>query len=165
MRRLVVFTVLAIGLAVPATALGVGDGGSNDGTVSVKNGRGRVTLAPFNGSAVGRVGLGKVFIIDPVFSDGDGVDIWGCNVRHDTDTTTFCRGDNIRFRAVGGKYTIVVRGRGIFLSAVGRGTLIIDGSGDDPDIETDGLFSINGAPYRSLPDVEKTFPIDAPAGG
>jgi hypothetical protein len=165
MRRLVAFTVLAIVLAVPAGALAVGDDGSNDGTVSVRNGRGAVILNPFNGSAVGRVGHGKIWISDPVFSDGDGADVWNCDYRRYTDTQTFCIGDNIRFRAVGGKYRIVLRGRGIFLSAVGRGTVTLDGSGEDPNIDVDGLFSLNDSPYRSLPDHEKDFPLVPPAGG
>jgi hypothetical protein len=124
-----------------------------------------VILNPFNGSAVGRVGQGRIWISDPVFSDGDGFDVWHCDVRRDTDTFTFCKGDNIRFRAAGGKYTIALSGRGIFLSAVGRGTVTLDGRGDDPNIDVDGVFSLNDSPYRSLPDHEKDFPLAPPAGG
>jgi hypothetical protein len=165
MRRLVVFTVLTIVLAVPAGALALGDGAQPDGTVSVRNGQGVVFLN-FNGAAVGRVGRGTIWIKDPVASDGDGADVWNCDSRRDSDTGTWtsCKGENIRFRAAGGKYTISLKGKGIFLSAVGRGVVSLDGSGDSPQVGPDGVFSLNDSPYRSLPDHAKEFPLVPPAG-
>ena len=50
MRRLISLTVLAIALAVPAVGYAVA-GGSDDGTLSVKNGIGRVYVN-INGSVV-----------------------------------------------------------------------------------------------------------------
>jgi hypothetical protein len=177
MRRLVLLTVLATALVAPAAAFAVLQNGSDDdGALSVKNGRGKVALGvpyngagvPFNGAAVGRIGHGKVWITDPIADDGDGPTAWGCDNSpggDTTDTTLYCSGDNLRFRAVGGKYKIVVVGRGIFLSAVGHGTLTLNGAGDSPLIDADGLFSINDSPFRSLPNDAKTFLLAAPAGG
>ena len=166
MRRFVVFTVLSIALAAPAAASAVLLSGSDgDGALSVKNGLGKIVLLPFNGSAVGRVGHGKLIINDPIDSDGAGFDVWGCDTKtHVGDTAVVCAGDDIRFRAVGGKYKIVAKGAGIFLSAVGRGTVTLDGRGDNAAISSDGVFSINDSPYRSLPDAEKQFQLAAPAG-
>jgi hypothetical protein len=160
MRRLVGLTVLAIALVVPTVAFGVGEL-TDDGALSVKNGVGRVALAPFNGSALGRVAHGRIKIVDTAFGDGGTVDVWGCdNGRSDEiDRVTICFGNNLRFRIVDGRYAVFVRGSGINLSAVGRGTVTLDGRGDDPTVEADGVYSLNDAPYRSLPDLEKPLPL------
>lgn len=163
MRRLVAFTALAIALAVPAAGLAVGDG-SDDGTLSVKNASGRILLQPFNGSAIGRIARGRVMITDSIFADGAGPDFWGCDSKFDkSDTTTVCSGTNLRFRAIGGSYKIVIRGVGVFLSAVGRGAVLLNGSGEDP-ADADGVFSLNDSPYRSLPNVPRPYVLSAPSG-
>jgi hypothetical protein len=163
MRRLVLFTVLVIGLAVPAVGLALG-GGSDDGTLSVKKGIGKVTLN-FNGSVVGRIARGTVRANDPISSDGAGVDVWGCEKRNDNedDTTTVCSGSGIRFRAIGGKYQLAIRGSGIFLSAVGHGSGSLNGRGEDAS-DYDGVYSLNDSPYKSLPNDPQTFPLAAPSG-
>jgi hypothetical protein len=164
MRRLVVFTVLAIALAVPAIGFAV-IVGSDDGTLSIKNGTGKALLQ-FNGSAIGRLGHGKIVVTDPVFADGVGFDFWGCDKRDDrTENTTVCSGSNIRFRAIGGRYKIFVKGSGLNLSAVGHGSVSLDGRGDDPDVDYDGVFSLNDGPYRSLPNAPQSYQLAAPSGG
>jgi hypothetical protein len=164
MRRLVVFTLLALALAAPAVALAVGDG-SDDGTLSVRNGAGKALLQ-FNGSAVGRIAHGRVTVTDPVFGDGVGVTFWGCDKPYDlTDETATCVGDAIRFRAIGGKYRIALRGSGIYLSVVGHGTAFLNGSGDNPNVDHDGVYSLNDGPYKSLPDLGKELTLEAPAAG
>jgi hypothetical protein len=165
MRRLVVFTLLALALVVPAVALAVVDG-ADDGSLSIRNGTGKMLLSPFNGTTIGRIAHGRVVVTDPLFGDGAGVDFWGCEKRDDkSDVTIVCSGDNIRFRAVGGKYRIFVRGVGIYLSAVGHGSVLIDGRGDDPSVNYDGVFSLNDGSYRSLPNAPQTYTLAAPAGG
>jgi hypothetical protein len=170
MRRLVRLTVLALALAVPAAGYAMAGGsGSDDGTLSVKAGIGRVYLS-FNGSAVGRLG-GKGFIqvTDPNPTDGYGFDFTGCDAVTDKSTaTSVCHSDGsgvVRFRAIGGKYVITIRGFGIFLSAVGHGYATLNGAGDNPDIAFDGTYSVNDAPYRSLPDTLGTVQLAAPSGG
>jgi hypothetical protein len=169
MRRLVCFSVLALGLAIPATGFALtGLGGSDDdGTLSVKAGLGKVTLNPFNGSAVGRVQRGSIRVTDPVASDGIGYDFFGSCDERDRDrttSTTTCKGTNLRFRAIGGKFQIQLRGTGIYLSAVGHGQVGLDGRGEDPTIDTDGTYSLNDGPYKSLPDFGATLQLAAPAG-
>jgi len=170
MRRLVWITVLAFALAVPAVGLALS--GDNDGTLSVKAGVGSVYLN-FNGSAVGRLQRGSIKVTDLVAGDGVGFDFSNCDVERDRSDTTLnrndtikvCRGSNLRFRAIGGKYQVVIRGSGIYLSAVGHGFAGLNGAGEDPSIDSDGTYSLNDGPYRSLPDLGATLTLAAPTGG
>jgi len=164
MRRLLTFAVLAALLA-PAAATARSTG-VTDGTLSVKSGVGKVSLN-FNGSAVGRMQRGSIQLTDPIASDGLGPDFSGCEHKEfDKSTSTWlCRGTNLRFRAIGGKYQISIRGVGIYLSAVGEGSVILDGRGEDPNINSDGAYSLNDGPYKSLPDFGQTFKLSAPVGG
>lgn len=169
MRRLVVFTLLTVALAVPAAGL-AGPTGSDDGTLSVRNGYGKVGLGgknglQFDGSVVGRIALhGSIRVIDPFVNSGEGLQVWGYDERFDSGPLTVYTGDGLRFRASGGSYRLSVKGIGVNLSAVGYGTVTLDGAGNNPDIGFDGRFSINDAPYRSLPDYARAFDIAAPAG-
>ena len=170
MRRLVWLTVLAFVLAAPAAGLALT--GDDDGTLSVKAGIGKVYLN-FNGSAVGRVRSGSIRVTDPVASDGLRYDFSNCDVEIDKsdtttnkgDTITVCRGSNLRFLAVGGKYQILIRGAGVYLSAVGHGYAVLNGAGDDPAVDSDGTYSLNDGPYKSLPDFGGTVNLVAPVGG
>ncbi|HKA26265.1 MAG TPA: hypothetical protein VKD88_02765 [Gaiellaceae bacterium] len=172
MRRLVWLTALLVCLAVPAAAFAFG---SDDGTLSVKSGVGKVYLN-FNGSAVGRVRTGSIRVVDPVTSDGVGFEFSNCDVVVDkSDTTTntndkikVCRGDNIRFRAIGGNYRIQIAGAGVNLSAVGHGSFSLNGAGDaDPFNPStfDGTYSLNDGPYKSLPNAFTTFALATPPSG
>src|SRR6266496_2966228 len=125
MRRLVWISALAFALAAPAVGFALS--GDDDGTLSVKAGVGRVSLN-FNGSAVGRLQRGSIQVTDPVAGDGVGFEFTNCDLERDkSDTTTnrndtirVCIGTNMRFRAIGGKYQVLIRGSGIYLSAVRR---------------------------------------------
>jgi hypothetical protein len=175
MRRLVWISVLAFTLAVPAVGFALSS--DNDGTLSVKAGVGRVYLN-FNGSVVGRLQRGFIQVSDLVASDGVGFEFSGCDVERDKsdttanpyDTVKICRGDNLRFRAIGGKYQVLIRGArpytpgsGIYLSAVGHGFAVLNGAGDDPAVDSDGTYSLNDGPYRSLPDLDRTLTLAAPS--
>jgi len=171
MRRLISLTVLAIALAVPAVGYAVVGGGSDDGTLSVKAGVGRV-FTNITGSAVGRLGKGYIKVTDPNPNDGLGFDFSGCDATIDKSTsTTICQSDGkdgvVRFKAIGGKYLITLKGSGIFLSAVGNGYATLNGAGEDPNIPGtyDGTYSINDGPYKSLPDLGRTIQLVAPTGG
>ena len=170
MRRLVWITVLAFLLAAPAAGFAVT--GDDDGTLSVRAGIGKVYLN-FTGSAVGRVHNGVIRVTDPVAGDGLGFDFSGCDSEIDksdttankSDTITVCRGNYLRFRAIGGRYQISIKGTGIYLSAVGHGYAILNGAGDDPAVESDGAYSLNDAPYKSLPNFGATVDLVAPVAG
>ena len=73
-------------------------------------------------------------------------------------------GAGMRFRVIGGRYRIVIQGRGIDLSVVGKGFGSIKG---DPGQL--GVYSLDGADCRKdrdacklLPEVEKRFLLEAP---
>jgi len=178
MRRLISLTVLAIALAVPAVGYAVA-GGSDDGTLSVRAGVGRVFLN-ITGTVVGRLGgNGFIRVTDPNPNEGSGFDFTGCDVTRDLsdstrdlgDSTLICKSNNgkgvVRFRAIGGNYRITIQGSGIFLSAVGHGYTTLNGAGNDPTWPGtfDGTYSINDGPYKSLPDDLHPFPLVAPTGG
>jgi len=170
MRRLVWLTVLAIALAVPALGYAVVGGSSDDGTLSVKQGAGRVYMN-ITGSVVGRLGKGYIKITDPNPSDGQGPYFFGCDGAYDKSTsTTVCPSDGngvVRFRAVGGNYRITIYGTGIFVSTVGHGYATFNGWGNDPNFPGtyDGTYSVNDGPYKSLPDNNSTVVVAAPTGG
>jgi len=58
-------------------------------------------------------------------------------------------GSNFRFRAQGGLYRVVVRGSGVYLFAGGQGQVTVQGSSVYK--HADGSYSVDAAPFRSLP--------------
>ena len=65
-----------------------------------------------------------------------------------TPTKTVYKGDDLRFKLLGGDNTLFIRGSGISLSAVGEGKVTLDGG----NVANDGKFSIDDGPFLSLPD-------------
>jgi hypothetical protein len=154
MRRLLPFAVLAA-LLVPAAGT-ARPGGMNDGTLSVKDGRGVITIQG-HGGVIGSFAQGRVTINDPIDGDGTGPIVTGDEWSKDrNDTTTTWGGTRVRFRMIGGTFKIVVRGRGINLSLVGKATVTLNGAGTDDD----GSYSVNGGEYSPIPDYF-SFPLSA----
>jgi hypothetical protein len=156
MRRLLTFAML-VALALPAAAA-ARTLGSNDGTLSVSGGRGTVIIAG-RGAVIGSFARGSVLINDPIDGDGTGPivtgDDWGPTEKSPTATTW--GGTKVRFRIIGGTFRIVVKGRGINLSVVGKGTVTLNGAGTDDD----GTYSVNGAAYDTLPNLPFAFLLSA----
>jgi hypothetical protein len=150
MRRLLVPLLLLV-LALPAAALSAR--GGPDGTLSLRDGRGRVNLLNFRGSLIGNVRNGSIKIqalsgdtADPVVRGYEKVR-WG---RGNSPTYS---GTNVRFRLIAGRYRVYLSGKGIFLSAVGRGRVMLDGTGSlEAGVFYDGFFSLNDSEEESLPD-------------
>ncbi len=135
----------------------------SDGTLSVKRGRGAVLLK-LNGTVIGRLANGKVQVRDFRPFDNNVPLFTGCKVRHPAYNLTVCQGRNIGYRVLDGRFNTSVRGSGISISAVGRGTVMVDGNGEDG--LPDGVMSIDSQPYESLPDDATTFPLGpSPAVG
>jgi hypothetical protein len=156
MRRLLTFAVLALALALPAGA-GARPTGSNDGTLSVKDARGVMTIQG-RGGVIGSFMKGSVLINDPVDGDGTGPIVTGDEwSKEKTDTATQWGGTRVRFRIIGGYFKIVVRGRGINLSFVGKGNVIINGAGTD----NDGSYATNGGDYNLIPAFALPFALSA----
>jgi hypothetical protein len=165
MRKTLVLMVL-IALAAPVAALSAGlASGAGDGTLTVEDGRGTVSVQA-RGGVIGRIERGTVTIFDltpeddydpVVFGDDQPVALVG-------DTGIRYRGTGIRYRLIGGSFRIVVNGRGIDLSVVGKGAGTLKGETVDP-----GLYSLDGADCRKdatsckpLPDTGKAFRLGAP---
>lgn len=156
MRRLLAFAVLALALALPAGA-GARPNGPNDGTLSVKDARGIITIQG-RGGVIGSFAKGSVTINDPVDGDGTGPIVTGDEWSKDKSATaTVWGGTKVRFRIIGGAFRIVVRGRGINLSFVGKGNVILNGAGT----EDDGSYGVNGGDYNLIPAFALPFALSA----
>jgi hypothetical protein len=156
MRRLLTFAMLAA-LALPAVSA-AHTSGATDGTLSVLDGRGTVTISA-RGGVIGSFVRGSVTISDPIEGDGTGPIVKGDDFPpiERNDTTTTWRGTKVRFRIIGGSFRIVVKARGINLSLVGTGRVTLDGAGSDDD----GSFSVNGGDYTALPQFSLPFPLSS----
>jgi len=150
-----------LALALPVAGVAAVHGG--EGTLSVEDGVGKVTLQA-RGGVIGRVDRGSVTIYDLspqdaydpfVFGDDDPVRLVG-------ETGVRYGGVGLRFRLIGGRYRIVIEGRGIDLSVVAKGTgSIVAGAALDP-----GVYSLDGADCRNdrascnpLPLLSKRFQL------
>ena len=156
MRRLLTFAVLGLALALPAGAA-ARVRGPTDGTLSVKAARGVVTIQG-RGGVIGSFNKGSVLINDPVDGDGTGPIVTGDEWSNEkTDTATVWGGRGVRFRIIGGSFRVVVRGRGINLSFVGKGNVILNGAGTDDD----GSYAVNGDDYNLIPAFALPFALSA----
>jgi hypothetical protein len=144
MRKLL---ILACSLA--AAALCVGAAGAQDpdvGVLSVERGKGLVVL-DLRGSTLGRLGNGALTVTDMTPRDKYTAIVTGrklTSVRQVGPRTMRYRGQGLRFRMLGGRYRIVVRGTGMAISAVGRGVVSLDADRLSP-LEDVGVYSIDGA--------------------
>jgi hypothetical protein len=155
MRALLTLAVLAA-LALPA-ASAARDQGASDGTLSVRDARGTVTIS-VRGGVIGSFARGSVRISDPVDGDGTGPIVTGDEWSNERDaTTTTWGGTKVRFRIIGGSFRIVVKGRGINLSLVGKGNVTLDGAGTVDD----GSYSVNGGEYLAMPEFPFPFPLSS----
>jgi hypothetical protein len=146
MRRLLTFAMLVAALALPASS-GARERGPNDGTLSVKDARGTITVAA-RGGLIGSIANGSIRIVDPIEGDGTGPIVSGEEYYKEVDEKTdLYRGTKVRFRIIGGWFRVVVKGRGINLSLVGKGNVTLNGAGTLDD----GTYSVNGGEYNFVP--------------
>jgi hypothetical protein len=158
MRRFLVISAVLTALTVPLAQAGTSQG---DGTLSVKKGRGTLMLK-LKGTVIGRVNTsGRVQIRDFKPFDNNNPQLT-CQPkpRHLSLGVTLCTGKNIAFRVNDGRFNVQVKGNGISISAVGRGWVDVDGTGETG--VPDGLMSIDNGPYQSLPDAKTTFYLGTP---
>jgi hypothetical protein len=146
-------------IAAPATyAAGIAKG---DGTLSVKSGNGKVTLAG-RVSAFGRVDTGRIIFtsLDP--TDDTLPDLFDTCERTQLrlDGGILCIGTKLRFRLLDARYRVTISGRGIDVSAVGKGQATLQGA--DATID-DGDFSLNGGLYKAIPSELVTVSFGQPA--
>jgi hypothetical protein len=145
---------------------------TDDGTLVVKNATNDdkrasvVYLNRFNGAIVGQIDQGRLVVTDPDPNDGPPPEVTGAESAHVvSDKVTIYSGTDIRFRAVGGTFTLKIYGRGVDVNAVGHGSVTL---GSSFTTLKRGQYSIDGAPFAPLPipDLgdESTFTIPATSG-
>ena len=159
MRRLFILTMLLAACTVP---LALAADTPGDGTLAVKRGRGLV-VTKLKGTVIGRVNRNaRVQVKDFRPLDGNDPHLT-CKPRRIGASILVCKGSNIGFRVDDGRFNVSVRGNGISISAVGRGSVTIDGVGENGTL--DGVMSVDASPYESLPDDPTTFHLGtAPTG-
>jgi hypothetical protein len=131
-----------------------------DGTLSVKDGKGMVQLSA-RGSLIGRFERGKVTVTDANPYDSRRPVVLGAEQTvYRSAKTIVYSGKDIRIRIGGGLTHVRIEGRGIYLSAVGRGTGLVKGSGSVQNgVFYDGVWSLNDEDYSSLPDELTRFQL------
>ena len=161
MRRFAFLFLALLGLAVPAAALAATTA-AGDGTLVVQNGqapdsgpdKAPVVRLTITGSVIGQVNGQARIIIDQTakspLPEVTGADYSKDSTVSDTAKVWYSNaGGGFKFRAVGGTYTIVIFGSDVNLVAVGTGKVQLAGTPDAG--KTDGKYSLNGDPWKSLP--------------
>jgi hypothetical protein len=157
MRKLALF-VCALTVLAAATAAWAAE--PTGGTLSVERGRGSVMI-DLKGSVVGRITAGSLRVTDHTPSDRYTAVVVGRKLTQERvgPRTVLYRGVGLRFRMLGGGYRIVLRGGGITVSAVGRGTVVLDAEqrfvGDDV-----GVYSLDGTDCSIDPLACTPLPIE-----
>jgi hypothetical protein len=157
MRKLALF-VCALTVLAAATAAWAAE--PTAGTLSVERGRGSVMI-DLKGSVVGRIAGGSLRVTDHTPNDRYAAVVYGRKLTQERvgPRTVLYRGAGLRFRMLGGGYRIVLRGAGITVSAVGRGTVVLDAEqrflGDDV-----GVYSLDGTDCSVDPLTCTPLPIE-----
>jgi hypothetical protein len=146
------FVIALFALALPIAGLSAQRAG--EGTLSVEGGWGVITIQA-RGGVIGRLDRGTVTIFDLTPEDANDPYVFGDDqpVQLVGETGIRYRGVGIRYRLIGGGFRIVITGRGIDLSAVGKGNGSIRGESEDP-----GVYSLDGADCRDDPASCKPLP-------
>jgi hypothetical protein len=156
-RGLLIASLLAAAVTVGASAAVPR---VQDGTLTVRDGQGSMAVK-VKGSVIGRLGKGTLTVTN-AGNQGATIVVRGAErTRYPSARTTVYSGNNIRFRVAHNRPVVVqMSGKAINFSAVGRGDGWMDGRGDPAaGIFFDGSYSLNGAPYQSLPDLRTRFEL------
>jgi hypothetical protein len=164
MRRILLSCALLGMLTLPAAAVARSSAPAKPGYLVVKraagdggvNGRPVVTLV-VQGFVLGRISREAqvaVYYLPSKNAGGtpqvqQGADVSTSDRRWHRLPGKVFTGSNFRFRAMGGRYRVVVRGFGVYLFAGGHGHVKLRGSSVNP--RADGTYSVNGGTFRSLP--------------
>jgi hypothetical protein len=153
MRR-VLYACALFALAVPAATF-ASRGAEGDGTLVVRNGTGVVHIAA-KGTVIGSCDKCTIWIDDPLPGDGSGPIVTGFEGKREdiTDTKSRWSGVDLRFRLIGGFARTRVRGSGIDLYTVGRGSVTVRGF-----LNNVGTYSVDGGERRPLPFEPLSFQL------
>jgi len=86
-------------------------------------------MIDLRGSVLGRLATGTLRVTDQTPNDRYTALVAGKKLTQERigPRTVLYKGQGLRYRMLGGGYKIVARGSGIALSAVGKGTVMLDG--------------------------------------
>ena len=164
MRRILLSCTLLALLALPVASSARATGSTKPGFLVVRGAAndGGVHGSPVatvvvKGFVLGRISQEARVAIYQLPSAGNqagpqvkGADVSTKAIRAGRFTGKQFSGSDFRFRAMGGSfYRIVVRGSGVYLFAGGQGSVKLRGSSIYR--HADGVYSVNGSPFRSLP--------------
>jgi hypothetical protein len=157
MRRTLAISLLAL-LAVPAAAWAA-PAVPNDGTLSVRNGDGTLTLDMTRGAAIGKIEQGRIVVDVAEAEDCGTLAVFGeessaVSTRGRFADIQVCifAGKQLRFRLVGADVRFSIVGE-FSVSIVAKARGWIRGKGG----VADGLYSVDGEEYASLPDERKAL--------
>jgi hypothetical protein len=165
MRRIALFSLAIAALAAPAAGLAATSSAADDGVLVVKNAQAPyfplniakstpVVQLKITGSVIGQVTDGGYIVIDPGPNPANPPEVTGAgqaaqSSKSDTAQVWNSPNSGFKFRAVGGKFTILIYGSTVNLVAVGTGSVVLAGMPDTP--HGDGRYSINGNDFISMP--------------
>lgn len=156
-RQLLASTAIVVALTLAAaasasSAIDMRAPAGSSSRVQLTNGKGIAILHSEDGTAFGRVGSGRIKVVDPLRGKDTTVSLSGCDERrHPAPRTTVCIGEDVRFVVQFGVWTVTLRGSGINASAIARGWLKLRG--------TRGRYSIDGADPKRWPRIMRTFKL------
>jgi hypothetical protein len=160
MGRPALVGVLSIGLvaalAVASAAAIASSHALDDGCLVTRDVRGTATINLRSGFVIGRFDQGQLWIDDRVENDGT-VRVSGFDEtpRELTGTKTRYAGYDMRFRA-SGRTVIVIKGIGVYVSVIGKGSATLSGVGyfQDPaagfSVDADSFCTDK---FQEMPDV------------
>jgi hypothetical protein len=144
MRKLCL-SLLASLLLLPAAAFAEREA-SNGGSLVVSAANGKLTVSG-HGLIFGHLDRGTITIVGDYKPDDNTAlsSVSGAKMKFTGGNVVYA-GSDVRFLFPGGRYTLVVDGTGIDLSAVGTGRLIAVGRG----LANDGTVSVDGGAPQSI---------------
>jgi hypothetical protein len=138
MRKLCLLLLAGL-LLLPAAAVAE-RGGSSGGSLVVSDANARLTISG-HGLIFGHLGRGTITVVGDYKPDDNTAlsSVSGAKMKF-TGSNVVYTGSDVRFLFPGGRYTLIVDGTGIDISAVGTGKLAAVGKffGDDGTVAVDG---------------------------
>jgi hypothetical protein len=152
MRPALLTLLLVVALAAPAAVLAAADPPKRSGTLSVEGATGMIKVTA-RGGVLGRIESGSIQLVDLTPNDRWFPVINGLG----RAVVVTLKGENISFRLLGGQYRLVLRGRGISISARGQGSAILDG--EPSEFGYTGIWAVGpDADCRRAPDTCSRVP-------
>jgi hypothetical protein len=150
MRKLCLLLLASL-LLIPAAAFA--DRGSNGGSLVISDAIGKLTVSG-HGLIFGHLDRGTITVIGDYRPDDNTAlpSVSGAKLKFAGGNIVYS-GSDVRFLFPGGRYTLVVDGSGIDLSAVGTGKLSAVGRGSAED----GWVTIDGGAPQSIDLIDVAF--------